>query len=651
MTFMPTAKTFFAWIARSAVIGAAILCAGCPNREIGDIEDLQSVSLYSRTDQLPRTMQYIESIDRYDTSEFEDKVSAGLNRWVSTLPPDDINWTLDPLIESLPESIRTSTLVDDLDGEFFAPSDAHYIQVCAWAKTLAHDISRPSPASAPNFLVYIQAATAGLNEAERSQLSRADDTLAAALETLDPRLREEAPGGSGPTAATKLAQTLRLFDWVIRNVQLADAPPRVQPADFDQHGLVEDGVTDWPADWGIVGPGYKRFPWQVLLYGRGDGLERARLFILLARQLDLDVAMLAVPPAGDSSAKGEVVEWLPAALIAGHWYLFDTQLGLPIETEQPGTIATLADVQARPELLRALDLTVEESVDKMVYPVTAEQLPGVVALIDAAPEALSARMRRLEDHLVGSQQLKLTVDASAMAERIRGVDGVTDVRLWRVPFDTPRFRERLGEGILAAEYDEELRDRVVWVATDEQYVDRFVAFRTARNLYFHRLFETDRNDAAPNAVSDFFKFIYTDDEIHDIETNLPLQSALKLFRRAGQPYAEWKAGLEGLKQQMYLIRADAAYFLALSNYELGLASTCLNWLDRAEMFDSRGHWAPAIGYLQARCHETLARFDEAIAELRATPGPQRHGNLLRARRLAQRGAVANDTAAPEHPHP
>ena len=75
---------------------------------------------------------------------------------------------------------------------------------------------------------------------------------------------------------------------------------------------------------------------------------------------------------------------------------------------------------------------------------TAEQLPGVVALIDAAPEALSARMRRLEDHLVGSQQLKLTVDASAMAERIRRVDGVTDVRLWRVPFDTPRFRERCG---------------------------------------------------------------------------------------------------------------------------------------------------------------------------------------------------------------
>ena len=54
-------------------------------------------------------------------------------------------------------------------------------------------------------------------------------------------------------------------------------------------------------------------------------LQRARIFILLARQLHIDAVMLGI-----ETRSGRPRAWLPAVLLGDQLYLFDTQLGLPI---------------------------------------------------------------------------------------------------------------------------------------------------------------------------------------------------------------------------------------------------------------------------------------------------------------------------------
>jgi hypothetical protein len=65
-----------------------------------------------------------------------------------------------------------------------------------------------------------------------------------------------------------------LFDWTVRNIQLEPDDPNRIP----------------------------RFPWETLLYGQGTASERAWVFILLLRQLEIDAAVLAIdvgPAAGE----------------------------------------------------------------------------------------------------------------------------------------------------------------------------------------------------------------------------------------------------------------------------------------------------------------------------------------------------------------
>ena len=67
-------------------------------------------------------------------------------------------------------------------------------------------------------------------------------------------------------ALDDLSRAKNLFNWTIRNIQLE-----------------EDDKDRVPL-----------FPWESLLFGRGTAMERAWIFILLARQQGLDAAVLAL---------------------------------------------------------------------------------------------------------------------------------------------------------------------------------------------------------------------------------------------------------------------------------------------------------------------------------------------------------------------
>jgi tetratricopeptide (TPR) repeat protein len=53
------------------------------------------------------------------------------------------------------------------------------------------------------------------------------------------------------------------------------------------------------------------------------------------------------------------------------------------------------------------------------------------------------------------------------------------------------------------------------------------------------------------------------------------------------------------------------------------------------------HWQPSFNYSLARVYEAQDKLDEAIAIYREDDSPQRHGNLLRARRLEKTARETN----------
>ena len=224
-----------------------------------------------------------------------------------------------------------------------------------------------------------------------------------------------------------------LFDWIVRNIQLeANSPQRIP-----------------------------LFPWETLLFGHGTATERAWVFILTARQLGIDAAMLALED-GERDGKGEGGEvkgevarpapraprpWCVGVLIEGKVYLFDPQIGLAIPApkgigrDESGQLtirpATLAQLGADEKLLRQMDVDATH-----VYGVKASDLKRVVVMLEASPIFLARRMELLESRLAGPRKMVVSISPSSQAERWKAA-ALPAVQLWSLPFETLERRETL----------------------------------------------------------------------------------------------------------------------------------------------------------------------------------------------------------------
>jgi hypothetical protein len=287
-----------------------------------------------------------------------------LNQWIRSQQPPE--WRQDPLFDQLPEPLKTLPLANGLDKLAIGTFDGYYLQEAVYLR----DVAR-----------------------------------AARGKSIDGRQRAS-----------------RLFDWVVRNIQLE-----------------EDSKDHIP-----------RFPWETLFFGRGTAWERAWVFVLLARQEGLDAAVLGIEQASATATEtGQNVKpWCVAVRIDGKAYLFDPLWGLPIPG--PGgvrkgeggrleiTPATLDQLVADESLLKRMSADAEHP-----YPVTQADLKNVVALVEASPTALSRRMKVVESRLQGKQKMALTASATEQADRWKATPGVSAARLWRLPYETIRQRSEL----------------------------------------------------------------------------------------------------------------------------------------------------------------------------------------------------------------
>jgi hypothetical protein len=434
-------------------------------------------------------------------------------------------------------------------------------------------------------------------------------------------MRDVAKGAVG-NETHDLARAKKLFDWTVRNIQLdSDDKPGVY------HYLAAD----------------------TLFFGHGAALDRAWVFILLARQQDLDVVMLALPAEGD---EGKPHPWLPALLLDGQLYLFDTRLGLaipapgsqPLAEEVGGEkskgvidVATLAQAAADDAVLRRMDLP------DAPYPVKSSDLAKVVALIEASPMYLTERMQIVELRLAGDRRVVLTTQPSRVAERLKACPQIAETRLWTFPLE--RYRADAdpdADKERSAEYERQMKPFKV---------SRMVRVRGAKFKQDPSLtaegFRGEERAEVPQDQHKEVAALWQARVVHLMGKYTGNNSATELYQVSRPFDADLDSDDFTPQQRLFMPRAkqDASYWLGLISFERGRSSGKPNYYNTAiHYFDvltlkasPTGPWTAGARYNLGRTYEALGKADQAIVAYRSDKSsPQTQGNLLRAKWLEER---------------
>lgn len=434
-----------------------------------------------------------------------------------------------------------------------------------------------------------------------------------------------------------ISRARRLFDWVVRNIQL-EASPR--PA---------SGVVRVP-----------QYPLETLFLGRGTAAERAWVFILLARQQGIDAAMLAVPDA--SSPGGEPRPWAVGVLSEGEIYLFDTQLGLPIPARDGVTRSPSGELEVRPatlaeaardeSILRQLDLSSTQP-----YPVRAGQLDKVVVLLEASPSYLSLRMKLVEGQLSGDDRMVLSASPAAQAERFKTCKQVGQVRLWPHPYQTLLVRLILGPDLAqwqtrafaAFQAPSLVEGKLVASFIEEPVAPLFLKATPKQSEQVERRRRTTaerRREAPPPTPLGQGRVLHLRGKLqgegsasHYYQMARPSERELALH---GQLSAAERAIILEAKQ-------NASYWLGLLAQEQKNYSSAIDYLATRTLSAFPGTpWTPGAKYNLARVFEVQGQALKAAQLYRENAdAPQGYGDLLRAKWLERLAGVAEKKPPPK----
>lgn len=548
----------------------------------------------SDREHLDAAMDYLQRADEFEESQASFQVAYHLNRWLETQSADAA-WEADALVAKMPRDIRNSRDIADLGRLRFAVEDSKALQEAVWLKQISKWVS------------------------PRVSDSVLEDWIKQAL------------GAKDAVGAEQLLVASRLFDWTIRNIRLDELP--AYPADVAAQPTPEPGKvtpTVVPAPQrGVPGPGYQFHPWQVLLYGRGDAWQRARVFILLCRQEGVDAVMLAFP---GKTTTPRPRPWLAAVLIGKQLYLFDTQLGLPIFGPKGLGIATLEQVLADHSLLDALNLD-----EQRRYPLEISDLGEILALQDASAAALSRRMNLLERQLSGQNRVVLTTSPNSIRERLMACRGIADSRIWSVPFEAAWYQraimQRIGQNPQAA----------------AEFYRQFGVFTMRNTLvrgrYLHFRGLLDSQGETVGAKKLYLDTRLPREQLNVFATSEDVQRSLGFEREQGERESFWKGRLQSAQIMMTQAKLHATYWLGLAQYDTDKLDAAIEWFDRRTLqAGDDSPWMSAARYNLGRTYEQLRDIEQACRCYETVDSsPQEYGNRLRARWLRQtRGKPASN---------
>ncbi|MCH2131007.1 MAG: hypothetical protein MK179_17845 [Pirellulaceae bacterium] len=551
-------STFRQLLSLMLLICLVLGCKPNVNSTIHNVKPMPRLSNSGR-DELNTAIELLETMDQYDPFAAQRQAFLEVNRWIVRQPePDD--WGLDPMTKQLPSYLARVLRQSGPANLRFQNQDISYLQTHILLRDIARVIDERVPA----------------------------DPLVEQWISKDSSLKDE--------QRRDLSLAARLFDWTVRSIQLSESRPLIRrrrpslgPQPQSANGQqVEEPKAPPPLR---VGPGEMFHPSETLLKGHGDMMDRARVFILLARQHGVDVVLLA----REDTNFIESTPWACAAVIGSHLYLFDTTLGLPIPRADGDGIATLAHVVANPEALRRLG-TPEEP-----YPVLAGTVRRVTVQLEAAPQALSKRMWLVERRMAGSRKMILTAQPSQLAKRLEDFAGVENVEILQVPYVTIRFRNALGAKM---KQDKKTNNPI---ARELLVVQGMPPLFQAR-LHQFRGQVGDQGDQA-GAKSLYLSCRPPNESLKQLET--PENKFRLQVVRAG--------------------KQCASYWIGLLTYDNTEFSVAKEWLDQRTLSTSpQGPWAHGARYNLARTCEMLQEPEQAMTLYQADDSPQRLGNRFRA---------------------
>ncbi len=381
-----------------------------------------------------------------------------------------------------------------------------------------------------------------------------------------------------------LIRARRIFDWMVRQVQLVPAGSLGSPE---------------------LGQAYSR-PYDVLIRGlateeKGYWAERGWVFLSLCRQIGLDGGLVTYTPPG---AKEPVI-WCVALLIDKKPYLFDTHLGLPIPKASGEGVATLSEAMNDPSILARMAVP-----GRLPYPTTSAALQGstskVGVLLDSSLRYFAPRMKLLQRSLAGKNFTILHRDPAEQRDRWTEALGASagTVGLWDLPMNVER----------------QLFGNPKFVAASEQAL---FLFQPQYPLLYARLKQL-RGEFS-ESIHDYVNFRFAERAVEmDKKTLIPpaVQQALDV-------YATYFLGTCHLEQSN---PAKAQFFFEKT----------------VEMLPEYGPGQPYFVMFRwgantnlARIHEARGDFAKAIAYYSTKDMTAQHqGNLVRARDLAWRNPFA-----------
>jgi tetratricopeptide (TPR) repeat protein len=584
-------------LALSAVLGATgvllALASGCRDAPVGRSQEVTTASApadVQAVDELTMALESLRDLYGSNSDQAASRTIFYLNQWLGRQEVDR-TWTPDPMLETLPSSLKGALARVELERLSFSPLDLAHLKQWQWFRDIAERIRVGAP---PEHL-----------QPWLKQLEK----------TNEPRIVEQ-------IIAAEAA-----FDWTIRNIRLDELPP---PPKGPSATVGGDPSANTPPLRGELGPGYGHTPANILLYGHGDAWERSRIFLLLARQLGIEGAMLAI---SDPQSTGTSNPWCCGLLIGDELYLFDAELGLPLPNVAGDGIATLRELGDHPEILRSLDLG-----DGAKYRIREEDLKRIVALIEAEPDALSHRMQILQKGMKGKDRMMLSLRPSELQKRLRSQKRIGQISLWQVPFEALLYQTAYIERV-----HQDPRKYVEWNQETGMFRGQHPLLK-ARDLHFQGRFEREDQDEGARTL--YLSIRPSEKAIDKIGTSTAVREELGLQASLPEDEAQRAAVLESIVTMARRAKQHATYWLGLSYYEQGNYQAAKEWLARSLEAKPSSPWQGSARYNLARTYEQLGDYQKAIDHYRADSSPQRHGNRVRAKQLESRSKAGGETSAP-----
>lgn len=498
-----------------------LLLSGCRDRSQVNVSEIRPRE--TESDNLQTALAIVDGLDNADLSQATSACIYNFNQWIEK-HDDDSQWVTPSLLSALPIHLAGTGLVNNVGAKRFFPPDVNYLQEMSWISQIAR---------------WIQA-----NEVDHRKIW--DDHIPASVQRED---------------RAKLQKVLRMFDWTVRNVQL-------EP--LLEYPEVPEGETRTAPELGMPGPGYSMAVRDILVFGKGDWWQRARVLALLARQVDVSVVLLGLP-----AEFGEAKQpWLTACLIGDQLYLLDVKDGLPVLTEDGSAIATLHGLrQNQKYAVTLLPASIEASGEEM--------LSGLVGLIEADVMSVSHRMAILEKYLTGDRQMKLTTMPNTLSRELRTKHAIEKSEIWVPTYEYYAFatalNARISEGdagVIAF-----LKEKQDYQILEDMYQLKEGRFKSFRGLFDD--FEIGvGQETQRGSKTLLMSSRLSQDKIVKVTTDRQVQEELGYVRPDEMSVTAWQENLRRTKLIFVKTKDMASYMIGMIHMEQGNYSDAIDWLER-----------------------------------------------------------------------